>query len=127
MARRRAEAGETRESLSDAMPSNHRDTVNQQRSDLRAESKPEVSSGTKTAGELPAALPAGLYVVATPIGHAADVTIRALTVLRAADVIACEDTRVTAKLLALHGIARPLARYDEHTGATAGPALVAKI
>jgi 16S rRNA (cytidine1402-2'-O)-methyltransferase len=82
---------------------------------------------TKTASELPAALPAGLYVVATPIGHAADVTIRALMVLRAADVIACEDTRVTAKLLALHGIARPLARYDEHSAATTGPMLVAKI
>jgi 16S rRNA (cytidine1402-2'-O)-methyltransferase len=102
------------------MPSSHRDTLSLQGSDLE-QSKPEVPSH-KGAG-----LPAGLYVVATPIGHAADITIRALTVLRAADVIACEDTRVTAKLLALHGITRPLARYDEHTAATAGPALLARI
>jgi 16S rRNA (cytidine1402-2'-O)-methyltransferase len=101
--------------------------VNQQGNDPKAESKLEVFPEKKTAGDLPAALPAGLYVVATPIGHAADVTLRALMVLRAADLIACEDTRVTAKLLALHGIARPLARYDEHSAATAGPALVAKI
>lgn len=80
-----------------------------------------------TGSAAPAELPAGLYVVATPIGNAADITIRALTVLRAVQLIACEDTRVTAKLLALHGIARPLARYDDHTAATAGPALLARI
>lgn len=80
-----------------------------------------------TGSAAPAELPAGLYVVATPIGNAADITIRALAVLRAVQLIACEDTRVTAKLLALHGIARPLARYDDHTAATAGPALLARI
>jgi 16S rRNA (cytidine1402-2'-O)-methyltransferase len=126
MARRRAEAGETRKSLA---PSSHPDVVNEQGSDLRAESKLEVcpKNEKKTAKEGPADLPAGLYVVATPIGHAADITLRALMVLRAVDIIACEDTRVTAKLLALHGIARPLTRYDEHTAATAGPTLMAKI
>src|SRR5512134_120656 len=126
MARRRAEAGETRKSLA---PSSHPDVVNEQGSDLRAESKLEVcpKNEKKTAKEGPTDLPAGLYVVATPIGHAADITLRALMVLRAVDIIACEDTRVTAKLLALHGIARPLTRYDEHTAATAGPTLMAKI
>jgi 16S rRNA (cytidine1402-2'-O)-methyltransferase len=48
-------------------------------------------------------------------------------VLRAVDVIACEDTRVTAKLLAIHAIARPLVRYDEHTAARTGPDLVRRI
>src|SRR5512134_2246713 len=55
----------------------------------------------------------GLYLVATPIGNARDITLRALDVLAQADVIACEDTRVTAKLLAIHGISQPLQRYDE--------------
>jgi 16S rRNA (cytidine1402-2'-O)-methyltransferase len=69
----------------------------------------------------------GLYLVATPIGNAADITLRALDILVQADVIACEDTRVTAKLLAVHGIARPLMRYDEHTAHTAGPVLIERI
>jgi 16S rRNA (cytidine1402-2'-O)-methyltransferase len=108
------------------MPSSHRDTSSLQGSNLEFESKPEVPS-QQASQDIPPGLPPGLYVVATPIGHAQDITIRALMVLRAADVIACEDTRVTAKLLALHGIARPLARYDDHTAAAAGPALLARI
>ncbi len=70
---------------------------------------------------------AGLYLVATPIGNAADLSLRALRVLNEVDAIACEDTRVTAKLLAIHGISRPLLRYDEHTARTAGPALLQRV
>jgi 16S rRNA (cytidine1402-2'-O)-methyltransferase len=69
----------------------------------------------------------GLYLVATPIGNAADITLRALDLLAQADVIACEDTRVTAKLLAVHGISRPLVRYDEHTARAAGAALIERV
>jgi 16S rRNA (cytidine1402-2'-O)-methyltransferase len=58
--------------------------------------------------------PGTLYVVATPIGNLEDVTLRALRVLREVDLIACEDTRQTRKLLARHGIATPLAPYHEH-------------
>jgi 16S rRNA (cytidine1402-2'-O)-methyltransferase len=58
--------------------------------------------------ESPSALAPGLYVTATPIGHARDVTLRALDVLKGCDVIAAEDTRVTSKLLAIYGIAKPL-------------------
>lgn len=64
-------------------------------------------------------LSAGLYLVATPIGNAADVTLRALGTLRRAAAIACEDTRTTAKLLAVHGISRPLLSYHEHNATLA--------
>ena len=67
------------------------------------------------------ALAAGLYIVATPLGHARDITLRALDVLAAADMIYCEDTRNSAKLLAYHGIKTPTAAYHEHNGAKARP------
>lgn len=60
------------------------------------------------------ALPAGLYIVATPIGNLGDVTLRAIDVLRRCDAIACEDTRVTGKLMKHLGLSRPLWRYDDH-------------
>jgi 16S rRNA (cytidine1402-2'-O)-methyltransferase len=63
-----------------------------------------------------AALPAGLYVVATPIGNLADITIRALQTLAAADAVLAEDTRVTRNLLAHYGVTTPLSAYHEHSG-----------
>jgi 16S rRNA (cytidine1402-2'-O)-methyltransferase len=56
----------------------------------------------------------GLYLVATPIGNAGDITLRALQVLEAADAVFAEDTRVTGKLFAMHALARPLHSYREH-------------
>lgn len=70
------------------------------------------------------ALPGGLYVVATPIGNLGDVTLRALETLAAADAIACEDTRVTRKLLDRYGISTPLTPYHEHNAGTARPKLL---
>jgi 16S rRNA (cytidine1402-2'-O)-methyltransferase len=58
----------------------------------------------------------GLYIVATPIGNLGDVTLRALDVLRRCDIVACEDTRVTGKLLHHFGISKPMRRYDDHAG-----------
>lgn len=55
-----------------------------------------------------------LYVVATPIGNLDDLTFRAVKILRDADIVACEDTRQTRKLLEDAGIARPLVSYHEH-------------
>ena len=72
-------------------------------------------------------MPAGLYVTATPIGNAADVTLRALGVLKDCDLIAAEDTRVTAKLLAIHGIAKPLTAYNDHNAVRERPKLIAKL
>jgi 16S rRNA (cytidine1402-2'-O)-methyltransferase len=69
----------------------------------------------------------GLYVTATPIGNARDITLRALDVLAGCDAIAAEDTRVTAKLLAIHGIARPLTAYNDHNGARERPKLLARL
>jgi 16S rRNA (cytidine1402-2'-O)-methyltransferase len=69
----------------------------------------------------------GLYLVATPIGNLADITLRALEVLGSADVVACEDTRVTGKLLEHYGIKAELFRYDDHSGPTAREALLARL
>jgi 16S rRNA (cytidine1402-2'-O)-methyltransferase len=69
----------------------------------------------------------GLYVVATPIGHLGDITLRALEVLAAADVIACEDTRVTRKLTDRYGIETPLTPYHDHNAAVARPKLMARL
>ncbi|MEM9734431.1 MAG: 16S rRNA (cytidine(1402)-2'-O)-methyltransferase [Pseudomonadota bacterium] len=72
-------------------------------------------------------LAAGLYVVPTPIGNLLDMTLRALDVLAAADVIACEDTRTTAVLLRRYGIDRPRVSYNEHNADTRGPDLLRQI
>ena len=76
--------------------------------------------------ESPALAP-GLHLVATPIGNLRDITIRALETLAAADVIACEDTRITRRLLDHYGIATPLTPYHEHNAAAARPKLLARL
>ena len=68
-----------------------------------------------------------LYLVATPIGNLRDVSLRALDVLARAAAIACEDTRVTAKLLARHGIAKPLIAYHDHNAEHIRPRLLARL
>src|SRR5215469_879146 len=69
----------------------------------------------------------GLHLVATPIGNLRDVSLRALEVLAAADAVACEDTRVTRKLLSHYAIATPLTPYHDHNAATALPKLIARL
>ncbi|HTQ13229.1 MAG TPA: 16S rRNA (cytidine(1402)-2'-O)-methyltransferase [Rhizomicrobium sp.] len=78
-------------------------------------------------GESQSPLAPGLYLTATPIGHARDIGLRALDVLRGCDAIAAEDTRVTSKLLAIHGISRPLSAYNDHNAARERPRLLARL
>jgi 16S rRNA (cytidine1402-2'-O)-methyltransferase len=72
-------------------------------------------------------LASGLHIVSTPIGNLGDITLRALTTLAAADLIACEDTRVTRKLLDRYAITVPMAPYHDHNAATARPKLLQKL
>lgn len=92
-------------------------------SDLALSRIPHHSQGAEKAQ----ALAPGLYVVATPIGHARDLSFRGLDVLSACDLVAAEDTRNTAKLFAIHGISRPLVSYNDHNAARERPKLVARL
>ncbi len=69
----------------------------------------------------------GLYIVATPIGNLRDITLRALDILRAADVVLAEDTRVAAKLLSAYGLKKPLLRYDDHAGPAVLPEIIERL
>lgn len=68
-----------------------------------------------------------LYIVATPIGNASDITLRALQLLRRADLILCEDTRVTGKLLSLYGIKNRLLAYHDHNAAKQRPQILKEL
>jgi len=85
----------------------------------------------RPSADRPGPLAPGLYLVATPIGNARDITLRALDVLAAADVLAAEDTRNTRRLLAIHGLRRPpggrLVPYHDHNGAAQRPRLLAAL
>ncbi len=86
-------------------------------------------AGGKTVHEVTPLAP-GLYLVATPIGAARDITLRALDVLASADVLAAEDTRTLRHLMEIHGIAlgnRPLVACHDHNEAQTSPRLVQAI
>ncbi|HMA14114.1 MAG TPA: 16S rRNA (cytidine(1402)-2'-O)-methyltransferase [Kiloniellaceae bacterium] len=84
-------------------------------SEATAGSKPR-GGGRKARPRAGDPLPPGLYLVATPIGNLGDISRRALDVLRRADRVACEDTRVTRKLMSAEGLATPLTAYHDHSG-----------
>ena len=69
----------------------------------------------------------GLVIVATPIGNAGDLGHRGASILAGVDVIACEDTRVTAKLLAIYGIQTPTLSYHEHNARQQLPTLMKRL
>lgn len=72
-------------------------------------------------------MPGTLYIVATPIGNLEDMTFRAVRILKEADVIACEDTRQTRKLLDHYGIHTPTLSYHEHNEAARAQELLARV
>ena len=72
-------------------------------------------------------LASGLHIVATPIGNLGDITLRALTALAGADLIACEDTRVTRRLLDRYAISSPLTPYHDHNAESARPKLLRRL
>ncbi len=78
-------------------------------------------------GITPTPLEPGLHVTATPIGNARDITLRALDVLRQSDVIVAEDTRTTARLLAIHAISRPLLAYNDHNAPRMRPVILDRL
>src|SRR6476469_9246176 len=69
----------------------------------------------------------GLYLVATPIGHLGDITLRALETLAGVDIIACEDTRITRRLTERYAISAELKQYHEHNAAMARPKILEKL
>src|SRR5579864_6957930 len=69
-------------------------------------------------------VPTGLYLVATPIGHLGDITLRALQTLAGVDVIACEDTRITRRLTERYAISAQLVPYHEHNAEAARPRIL---
>ncbi len=69
----------------------------------------------------------GLYIVATPIGNLGDISVRAKAILEQADLIAVEDSRVTAKLLNHLGIKRPMIPYHDHNADRVRPGLIARM
>ena len=75
----------------------------------------------------PIALAPGLHVVATPIGNLSDVTLRALQVLMSADLVLCEDTRVTRKLIERYGLKPTLLSYHDHNAAAVRPRVLARL
>jgi 16S rRNA (cytidine1402-2'-O)-methyltransferase len=84
-------------------------------------------AGAVIEGETARPLEAGLYLVSTPIGNLADITLRALGVLARADLIVCEDTRHSRKLLSHYGIAGKLEAYHEHNAQRMRPVILDRI
>jgi len=91
-------------------------------------SRSQVEAAAKPSERLPTSKPApGLHLVATPIGNLGDISRRAAATLAGADLVACEDTRVTGKLLSLLGIEARLTPYHEHNAERARPAILARL
>lgn len=111
------------------MAERQRGTRNGAKDDSQSKGRAAAQPSRSAAGSKPRPQGAagGLYLVSTPIGNAQDITLRALSVLKAADVVACEDTRVTGKLFSMLDIRTPLTPYHEHNAERARPALLDRL
>jgi len=94
-----------------------------QGSDGRGPSK----RGPRQRGAAKRAVAPGLYIVSTPIGNLGDLSPRAIDIMAAADLIACEDTRVTGRLLKLHGIDTRMTPYHEHSSPASRDMLIQRL
>jgi 16S rRNA (cytidine1402-2'-O)-methyltransferase len=93
---------------------------------VKADFSPALSAAQSAAGAQ--LYPAGvLYMVATPIGNLADISLRALHVMALADQIACEDTRHTQGMLGIYGISKPLLAVHEHNEREAALGIIARL
>lgn len=117
MAERRPKAGKHRDGAREFSSDEH-DIAAVLDGDAEAKGRPW-ARGSKPSG--------GLYLVATPIGNLGDITLRALEVLGHADLVACEDTRVTGRLMQLLGLKAPLTPYHDHNADKARPALLQRL
>jgi 16S rRNA (cytidine1402-2'-O)-methyltransferase len=114
-------------------PGGHTDAADQQNSTNPCRANPKYTTGGDPIAEPirskleTVIVEPGLHIVSTPIGNLADITLRALAVLSRADVIACEDTRVTGKLKAAFNLAAPLIPYHEHNAEKATPQIIRRL
>jgi 16S rRNA (cytidine1402-2'-O)-methyltransferase len=96
-------------------------------SDEPAFADPSTPPAARVPDPQPSTTPGTLFIVATPIGNPEDITLRALRVLREVDLIAAEDTRVTATLLQHFGIPTPLTNYHQHSGGRKAESLLGQL
>lgn len=87
----------------------------------------ETLDGQGIGGGRPSKPRPGLHLVATPIGNARDITLRALDTLKGADLVLCEDTRVTSRLMQIHGLHKPLMPYHDHNAAKVRPEILQRL
>lgn len=95
--------------------------------DMKDGAQPSDGAGPSKRTGVTARLTKGLYIVATPIGNLGDLSPRATDILHGADVIACEDTRVTGKLLKRYGIDTSMVPYHDHSSPAARAAIIERL